>query len=91
MSEVPLYARLSARTSPDRPGDAGTGEYVAYRYRAVEPNSGSNVIPRRARPGLAGLRPHRQDRRLLLCITLSLIERSNACLLVLMTLKPRVE
>ena len=26
--------------------------------RAVEPSSGSNVIPRRARPGLAGLRPH---------------------------------
>ena len=26
-------------------------------YRAVEPSSGSNVIPRRARPGLAGLRP----------------------------------
>jgi len=25
---------------------------------AVEPSSGSNVIPRRARPGLAGLRPH---------------------------------
>jgi len=23
-----------------------------------EPSSGSNVIPRRARPGLAGLRPH---------------------------------
>jgi hypothetical protein len=28
------------------------------RYRAVEPSSGSNVIPRRARPGLSGLRPH---------------------------------
>ena len=27
-------------------------------YRAVELSSGSNVIPRRARPGLAGLRPH---------------------------------
>jgi hypothetical protein len=26
---------------------------------AVEPISGPNVIPRRARPGLAGLRPHR--------------------------------
>ena len=25
---------------------------------AMEPSSGSNVIPRRARPGLAGLRPH---------------------------------
>ena len=28
------------------------------RYRAVEPSSGSSVIPRRARPGLAGLWPH---------------------------------
>ena len=26
-------------------------------HRAVEPSSGSNVIPRRARPGRAGLRP----------------------------------
>jgi len=38
------------------------------RYRAVEPDSGSNVIPRRARPGLAGLagliRPHTQRRAL---------------------------
>jgi len=31
---------------------------TSARYRAVEPSSGSNVIPRRARPGLAGLRPH---------------------------------
>ena len=31
---------------------------TSTRYRAVEPNSGSNVILRRARPGLAGLRPH---------------------------------
>ena len=29
----------------------------SFRHRAVEPSSGSNVIPRRARPGLAGLRP----------------------------------
>ena len=28
------------------------------RYRAVKPSSGSNVIPRRALPSLAGLRPH---------------------------------
>jgi len=34
-----------ARTSPPR-------------YRAVEPSSGANVIPRRAHSGLAGLRPH---------------------------------
>jgi len=31
---------------------------TSARYRAVAPSSGSNVIPRRARPGLAGLRPH---------------------------------
>ena len=28
------------------------------RDKAGQPSSGSNVIPRRARPGLAGLRPH---------------------------------
>ena len=28
------------------------------RYRTVEPSNGSNFIPRRARPGLAGLGPH---------------------------------
>ena len=32
--------------------------------RAVEPSSGSNVIPRRACPGLAGLRPHMAPRPL---------------------------
>ena len=31
------------------------------RYTAVEPSSGSNVIPRRARPSLAGVRPHGGD------------------------------
>ena len=31
---------------------------TSARYRAVEPSSGSNVIPKRARPGLVGLRPH---------------------------------
>jgi len=37
-------------------------------YRVVEPISGSNVIPRRARPGLAGLRLHtRHQRRLCVC------------------------
>ena len=35
---------------------------ASTRYRAVERSSGSNVIPRRARPGLAGLRPHRTPR-----------------------------
>ena len=34
------------------------GGWTEFRYRAVEPSSGSNVIPGRARPGLAGLRPH---------------------------------
>ena len=33
---------------------------TSTRYRAVEPSSGSNVFPRRARPGLAGLRPDRK-------------------------------
>ena len=32
---------------------------TSARFRAVEPSSGSNVIPRRARPGLAGLVPQR--------------------------------
>ena len=32
---------------------------TSARYREVEPSSGSNVIPRRARPGLAGLGPHK--------------------------------
>ena len=29
---------------------------ASAQYRAIEPSCGSNVIPRRARPGLAGLR-----------------------------------
>jgi len=32
-----------------------THETTSARYRAVTPSSGSNVIPRRARPGLAAL------------------------------------
>ena len=35
-----------------------TGRVRLLPDRAVEPSSGSKVIPRRARPGLAGLRPH---------------------------------
>jgi len=31
---------------------------TSARYRIVEPSNGSNVIPRWARPGLAGLGPH---------------------------------
>ena len=30
---------------------------TSARYRAVEPGRGSNVIPKRARPGLASLKP----------------------------------
>ena len=37
-------------------GLSSDGTYA--RYRAVEPSSGSNVIPRRACPGLAGPGPH---------------------------------
>ena len=37
---------------------------TSARYRAVEPKSGSNAIPRRARPGLAGLRPHTRGQTL---------------------------
>ena len=33
-------------------------EETSAGYREVEPSGGSNVIPRQARPGLAGLRPH---------------------------------
>ena len=41
--------------------------------RAVEPSSGSNVIPRRARPGLAGPRPHTfQVKALTPCMVLPL-------------------
>ena len=31
---------------------------TSARYRTVEPSNGSNVISRRARPGLSGLGPH---------------------------------
>jgi len=34
------------------------GQETSVRYRTVELSNGSNVIPRRARPGLAGLGPH---------------------------------
>ena len=51
------------------PSDPGAcedlGQLGQDEYRAVEPSSGSNVIPRRARPGLAGLGPHQAGR--LLC------------------------
>ena len=66
MSEVPLYSggahRATHRSSPasgtdrDVPGlssDECIGKTSA-RCGAVEPSSGSNVIPRRARPGPAG-------------------------------------
>jgi len=38
----------------------GQDGFQVQGYRAVEASSGSNVIPRRVRPGLAGLRPHSQ-------------------------------
>jgi len=38
---------------------AGVGSTMASRYPCTVYRNGSNVIPRRARPGLAGLRPHR--------------------------------
>jgi len=59
MSEVPLYMWLEASAELTQFVSARLSETSA-RYRAVEPSSGSNVIPRRARPGLAGLRPHSQ-------------------------------
>ena len=37
-------------------------QVTSARYGAVEPSSGSNVILRQARPGLAGLGPHRGAR-----------------------------
>ena len=55
MSEVPLYGTAEA----GRPG--GAMMYSKRHlpvYRAVEPSSGSNIIPRRAHPDLAGLSPH---------------------------------
>ena len=57
MSEVPPdpqspnYTRLGLR--PD-----DVSQEKSSRYREMEPSSGSNLIPRRARPGLADLRPH---------------------------------
>ena len=41
------------------PGSQGQNlALTSARYRAVESSSGSNIIPRWARSGLAGLRPH---------------------------------
>ena len=42
-------------------------QQTSARYRAVEPSSGSNVISRRARPGLAVLRPHTRKPPCLVC------------------------
>ena len=52
--EVPLYRDFS-------PAKTLAPMIYSERHlpdRAVEPISGSNVIPRRARPGLVHLRPH---------------------------------
>jgi hypothetical protein len=42
---------------PRHQGPDDVFQETSARYRAVEPSTGSNVIPRRARPGIAGLRP----------------------------------
>jgi hypothetical protein len=46
-----------------------TRQESSTRYRAVEPSSGSIVIPRRAGPGLAGPRPHTLLTRLVSVVT----------------------
>ena len=59
MSEVPLYPGTGPPQQTLEPlAHIYVFQETSARYRAVEPSSGSNVIPRRARPGLAGLRPH---------------------------------
>jgi len=50
MSEVPLYPCTLRGNAP--------GGRVLPDIEQWSQSSGSNVIPRRARPGLAGLRPH---------------------------------
>ena len=52
---LPLFLSLSLSLRLSSDDDS---QETSARYRAEEPSSGSNVIPRRARPGLAGLRPH---------------------------------
>jgi len=52
---------MAAAPRPPAPPSLGSDDVfqeTSARCRAVEPSSGSNVIPRRARPGLAGLGPH---------------------------------
>ena len=54
---------LSPRRALPRLTSDDVFQETSARYRAVEPSSGSNVIPRRARPGLAGLRPYSKRER----------------------------
>ena len=56
----PRQVRRDASLGSERPlmSSDDVFQEKSTRYRAVEPSSGSNVIPRRARSGLAGLRPH---------------------------------
>ena len=58
MGEVPLYRVPRAPKGHGFIGPDDVLQETSARYRAVEPSSGSNVFPRRARPGLTGLRPH---------------------------------
>ena len=61
VGEVPLYSKHAPTLLSGRRGATicvRREGWTSARYRAVEPSSGSNVIPRRARPGLAGLGPH---------------------------------
>ena len=48
--------------SPLNRGSDDVFQETSARDIAVEPSSGSDVIPRRAHPGLAGLRPHTVER-----------------------------
>jgi len=63
-----LGSRLWNRSGVDGPLDPTEFQRciprdIGPRYRAVEPSSGSNHIPRRDRPGLAGLRLHNPAHR----------------------------
>ena len=82
-ARIPMHPRLSSDC---------VFQETSARCRAVEPRSGSNVIPRRARPGLAGLRPHttvvariqEQPRWKVIerCVSLSARSEVSACAVV---------
>ena len=56
--EARLGAQLCLEKLDRHLGGTDVFQQKSARYRAVEPSSGSNVIPRRACPDLACLRPH---------------------------------